>query len=284
MSRLVDGGWRCFAGIFSLPPAASGRAASLRSSRAERSSSAGDPRPASGVAEALRADRHERRARRRADPARAPRCCTPPMPITGISTRAATRRHLGERDRADRRSRQAAGAAAQPRLGAAGRRTDRPRAMRGASASARSVLISDTASAPPSCAASAQAATSAAFGVSFTISGLPVCGRTAPHDLLQLAGIGADVQARLHVRARHVQLDRRDLRARVARLAASSAISAAVEPITFVISGTGSVCQRRQILGQIARQALVRQADRVDQARRAPPTAAAADCPRGAAA
>ena len=52
----------------------------------------------------------------------------------------------------------------------------RPAAGR-ASAIARSVLINETASAPPACAASAHAATSAVFGVSLTISGLRVRGR-----------------------------------------------------------------------------------------------------------
>ena len=42
----------------------------------------------------------------------------------------------------------------------------------------RSVLMSDTASAPASCAARATAGTSVALGVSFTISGLAVSGRT----------------------------------------------------------------------------------------------------------
>ena len=79
------------------------------------------------------------------------------------------RAHLRERDGADRRAGQAAGPAAEPRRA-------RPRRMRGM---ARRVLISDTASAPAASAASATRATSAVFGVSFTISGLAVRGRTS---------------------------------------------------------------------------------------------------------
>ena len=70
----------------------------------------------------------------------------PPMPTTGIATRAATARDLRQGDRADRRTGQPAGPAAEPRRPAG------PPAP-GAGAKARSVLMSDTASAPASCAA-----------------------------------------------------------------------------------------------------------------------------------
>ena len=49
----------------------------------------------------------------------------------------------------------------------------------GVNAVARKVLISDTASAPPSCAAKAQAETSAQLGVNLTINGLCSSARTA---------------------------------------------------------------------------------------------------------
>ena len=91
-------------------------------------------------------------------------------------------------------------------------------ARAGASAIARSVLISETASAPPASAACAQAGTSAVFGVSLTISGLRVLRAARAHDLLELARVGADVEARLDVRAGHVQLDRGDLGALLAGL------------------------------------------------------------------
>src|SRR5690242_15419839 len=48
----------------------------------------------------------------------------------------------------------------------------------GSRAVARSVLIKETASAPPSSAALAHSPTSAQLGVSFTIKGLVVAGRT----------------------------------------------------------------------------------------------------------
>ena len=88
---------------------------------------------------------------------------------------------------------------------------------RGDSAIARSVLISDTASAPASCAAAAQAGTSAVFGVSLTISGLRVRAATGATTCSSWLRVGADIQAGLDVRAGDVQLDRGDLRARVAR-------------------------------------------------------------------
>ena len=52
----------------------------------------------------------------------------------------------------------------------------------------RSVLISDTASAPASCAAWATAGTSVAFGVSLMISGLAVSGLTRSEQARHLSG------------------------------------------------------------------------------------------------
>ena len=88
---------------------------------------------------------------RPSDRARGGPVCTPPMPTIGSPTRPRDLRHLGERDGAHGRARHAAGAAAEPRLAVA----------RGCSAMPRSVLISETASAP---AASAAAATAAGDG------------------------------------------------------------------------------------------------------------------------
>ena len=106
--------------------------------RAISSSSRRDPRARSRVAEALGADRDERRARVE-QIARVTAALDAAHADDGIATRAATARDLRERDRADGRARQAAGAAAQPR---------RAGAVAGAAPYARSVLISDTASAP----------------------------------------------------------------------------------------------------------------------------------------
>ena len=54
--------------------------------------------------------------------------------------------------------------------------------------------------------------------------------------------------------------------ARSSQAAASSASSSPLEPITFVISGTGSSASCGQVLLEVAREALVRQPDRVDHA------------------
>ena len=182
MSRLVDGAGGVFAGVFTVAQALAALPRLRRRlctigggpkrlsfcSRALRSS-CGDRARRPGIAKALGADRHERRAgveqvaRVRARSARRP------CPTTGTLHARGDAGHLRQRDGADRRCRTArrcrrpatAGACAPPP---------------GASAIARSVLISDTASAPPSWAAGAQAGTSAVFGVSLTISGLRGAG------------------------------------------------------------------------------------------------------------
>ena len=136
--------------------------------------------PAAGIAEALGADRDQRGADVEQVAAHARRSAPRPCRSPGCRTRAGDGGDLGQRDGPDRRAREPAGAAAQPRRRAGA-------VAPGASAIARSVLISETASAPPSWAAGAQAATSAVLGVSLTISGLAVRGRTASHDLLELA-------------------------------------------------------------------------------------------------
>ena len=112
------------------------------------------------------------------------------------------------------------------------------------SAIARSVLISDTASAPPSSAASAQAATSAAFGVSFTISGLPVRGRTARTTSSSWRG-SAPMSSPVFTFGHDTFSSIAAISCRASQASTSSAISAAVEPITFVISGTGSGARAR---------------------------------------
>ena len=107
------------------------------------------------------------------------------MPITGIATAAATRltccSAIGRTAGPDR-----------PPLPAPSQGSDAP----GAIATAFSVLISETASAPPSSAATATAAGSATFGVSFTISGLSVSGRRSAQQRHGLGGLLADDQAR----------------------------------------------------------------------------------------
>ena len=77
------------------------------------------------------------------------------------------------------------------------------------------VLISETASAPPSSAAIATAAGSATFGVSLTISGFSVSGRSASSRASVSLGLLADDQAGVDVGAGDVELDRGDLLALV---------------------------------------------------------------------
>ena len=196
-----------------------------------------DSRARGGVAKALGADRDERRADVE-QIARVGGALDAAHPDHRNRDAGGDGRDLGERDGADRRCPRARRCLPEPRSRAAGP------AASGASAVARSVLISDTASAPPCSAASAHAATSAVLGVSLTISGLAVAAHGA-HDPLELAGSAPMSSPVLHVGARHVELDRCDLRALVARLARAARARSAVEPMTLVISGTSADGQRR---------------------------------------
>ena len=81
----------------------------------------------------------------------------------------------------------------------------------GSIALAFSVLIRETASAPPSSAATATASGLATFGVSFTINGFSVSGRSASSSASVSSGLLADDQAGVHVGTGDVQLDSRDL-------------------------------------------------------------------------
>ncbi len=107
----------------------------------------------------------------------------PPIPITGTLTSPATRRTWSS----------ATGRTAgpeRPPLPAPSQGSRVP----GSRPVARSVLISDTASAPPSSAASATAAGSAVFGVSFTISGFSVSGRRAEQSASVSAGCSPTIR------------------------------------------------------------------------------------------
>ncbi len=135
----------------------------------------------------------------------------------------------------------------------------------GASAVARNVLISETASAPPSCAANAHAATSAQLGVSLTIKRLVQLRSDGAQHTLQRDRVGTDVKAGVHVGTGDVQLHRGYLRARVARS----------QQLRDLLGGGahhvgderhGQTCELGQVLCDVALQALVGQADRVDQA------------------
>ena len=181
--------------------------AGLRSGPHSRGSSADGPEPpgdpARGGSRKLSVpDRDQRRAHVE-QLARVRRALTPPIPITGISTRAATAATWASATARIAGPRETAGAP--PSHGRA------PAVAAGASAIARSVLISDTASAPPSCAATRTARDIGGVRRQLDDQRLAVRARTARTTRLQLARVGADVEARLHVRAGDVQLDRRDL-------------------------------------------------------------------------
>ena len=194
MSRLVDGvGAVCrgFRPVCERPraPLRCERSAAIGSTcrrpdgaSAARAQLARDPRAGAGIAEALGADRHERRARveqiarvRGAlHAAHADRPGSAPRAATAATWASATARIAGPG--------QPAGAAAQPRPRARCARPARRERHR-----AQRVDQRHRVGAARPAAACAQAATSAVFGVSFTISGLCVCAAHGAHDLLAAA-------------------------------------------------------------------------------------------------
>ena len=149
-----------------------------------------------------------------------------------------------------------------PKAAAAARPARAPRSP-GRSRAAFRVLISETASAPPSSAATATAAGSATFGVSFTISGLPVSGRRAPSEPAVSVGLLADDQPRVHVRAGDVELDRGDLVAAATALDQPARTPRRSSPSPRRSAARGA---RRAAAGRVeeAVEALVREPDRVD--------------------
>ncbi len=134
----------------------------------------------------------------------------------------------------------------------------------GCGANARSVLISETASAPEASAACATSATSAVFGVSFTISGLAVSGRTSSSNRASSAGSAP--------MSRPVRTLGHDT---FSSIAATSGRSCDRFDELGDLGGGGAhdvrdqrdrqPGERRQVRVEVAAQALVRQADRVDQ-------------------
>ncbi len=236
MSRLLYGGMARLQGFLSA--AAFGHAASRR----DRSSRTGgetacDPCARKGLAEALRPDRHERRADVE-QILRMRRVLHAAHTDHGDLHARRGSGHLRERDGPDRRSGQAARAAAQPpprRVDSGPSRSwepaSLPRAARGSPAPSarsprrerhRSERVDQRHRVRPALLRGARTGGHVGcVGRQLHDQRLARMRAHRPHDRLQLAGIGADVKARVHVRARHVQLDRRDLHARVARLHAA---------------------------------------------------------------
>ena len=100
--------------------------------------------------------------------------------------------------------------------------------------------------------------------MSLTISGLSVSGRHSLEQPRHLLGVCSHDQAGLHVRAGHVELERRDLVAGRKRADQLGHLGR-LKPITLTISGTGSSARPGQVGFQITGQTLVGQPDRVHQ-------------------
>ena len=105
----------------------------------------------------------------------------------------------------------------------------------------------------------------AQLGVSLTISGLAVRGRTASSRRATSPGSAPNIRPGLDVRAGDVELERGDLVALADGRRRASRPPRGVEPITLTISGTGSSASCGRSCCEEAVEALVRQADRVDQ-------------------
>ena len=103
----------------------------------------------------------------------------------------------------------------------------------------RSVLISETASAPPASAARAHAGTSAVFGVSLTTIGLAVRGRTVRTTRSSSAGT-APMSSPVFTFGHETLSSTAATASRSPTASTSAPSSSAVDPMTLVMSGTGS--------------------------------------------
>ena len=121
------------------------------------------------------------------------------------------------------------------------RRPATARRVRGSIAVARSVLISDSASAPASSAASRDRPDVGDVRRQLHDQRLRGQRAHAGHQGCHLARLGAHHAARLHVRAGDVQLERRDLGRGPATASTSVANSSCEKPATLTIRGTGRV-------------------------------------------
>ena len=151
--------------------------------------------------------------RRRAGLEHDVRVCTPPIPTIGMRD---PRAHLTRPARARRRGRPA-----RTRRRCRRRATARPAAA-GASPCRARVDQRDGVGAVGLRGGRDLGRATVQFGVSFTISGLPVSGRTRVEQRRGLPRVGAHQQPGLHVRAGDVELERGDLVARAERRARAS--------------------------------------------------------------
>ena len=184
------------------------------------------------VAEGFGAHGDERRPAASSSAACRP-VCTPPMPTIGTPTRAAT----------------------SPSCASATARTAGPESppppppsqaapgRAGSWARARTVLISETASAPWASAAAATSPGAAQLGVSLTISGLAVCGRTASISAAVSPGSAPMIRPVLTF-GQETLSSSAATSGRSPKAATSSATSSRRKPMTLTISGTGSSASR----------------------------------------
>ena len=129
----------------------------------------------------------------------------------------------------------------------------------------RRVLMRLTASAPCCSAAAATSAGDAQLGVSLTINGFSEIGRTTSSSAGELARVGAHDQPGLDVRARDVELDRRDLVALgEGGDEAGDVLARGAHDVDD--QRHGQLGELRQVLLEVAVEALVGQPDRVDHA------------------
>ena len=134
----------------------------------------------------------------------------------------------------------------------------------GAAAIPRRVLISETASAPCSSAARATAAGEAVLGVSLTISGLPVHGRTASSSAASSPGSAPNISPVLTLGQETLSSS---------AVTSSRSATRLDEPPQLLVGPAhdvddqrhGQLGQLRQVVGEEAVEALVGQPDRVQQ-------------------
>ncbi len=130
----------------------------------------------------------------------------------------------------------------------------------------RIVLIRLTASAPASAAAAAIGTMSVTFGVSLAMIGSGQACANAPHELAHGFGVDAEVEPVADVRARDVQLDRREARLRAQHLGHGDEL-VLVFPGDVGDHRRAHRAQVRKMVGDEVLDAVVIQADRVEQSR-----------------
>ena len=251
-ARRLDGNCATFAGVLRRDIAAIAQ----RSRRCLRASL----RARAAIAGARPAGRGSAPCRRRRESAPASQQIAS---VTAATARRPCRRSAARRARAtsrDLRERDRAHGRARRRRRCRRRATARP-GRRGCIAMPRSVLISDTASAPCASAAAATVGRRRAVRASASRSAAWRCsGRTASSSAGDLARVGAHEQPGLDVRARDVELERGDLVARRRRPRRACATSSRREAHHVDDQRHGQLGELRAGPGEVALEPLVRAA------------------------